>query len=118
MSVSRHWGSALLWASSTVLDVDAPALTLLSKYVLEYARHSAGVSVAAPLGGGYRFAVNVDHRARYGGETYQLVSARFSRVFGRADLFFDASNLLDQDYVEIPGVIMPGRWISAGITIR
>jgi iron complex outermembrane receptor protein len=118
MSVSRHWGSALLRASYTVLDVDAPALTLLSKYVLEYARHSAGVSVAAPLGGGYRFAVNVDHRARYGGETYQLVSARFSRVFGRADLFFDASNLLDQDYVEIPGVIMPGRWISAGITIR
>jgi hypothetical protein len=30
----------------------------------------------------------------------------------------DASNLLDETYVEVPGVEMPGRWVSVGVTLR
>jgi hypothetical protein len=33
-------------------------------------------------------------------------------------VFVDGTNLLDEDYREIAGVVMPGRWITTGITIR
>jgi hypothetical protein len=99
-------------------DVDAPSLTLLSKYVLDYARHSASASVASPIAFGVRGAVTVDHRRRVDGQTYALVNVRVARGFGRADFYIDASNLLQERYIEVPGVEMPGRWLTAGFTLR
>jgi iron complex outermembrane receptor protein len=118
LSLSRSWREVLVRATATALDVDAPSLTLLSKYVLEYATRSISASVAAPVGGGLRAAVTVDYRHAYGGSSRELVGVRVSRAFGRATLFADASNLFDEDYVEVPGVEMPGRWITAGLSIR
>ena len=116
--VSRRWASALVRVSYAALDLDAPALDIESRYVLEYARHQTGVSIVAPLAAGLRVAVNLDHRLRRDGQNYGLVSARVSRTFGRVDLFVDGSNLLDTTYTELAGVAMPGRWMSGGITIR
>src|SRR5690606_28391873 len=69
-AVSRRWGQGLVRVYYSVLDVDAPELTVLSKYVLEYARHQGGGSISTPLGGSFRFAVNVDHRHRLDGQSY------------------------------------------------
>jgi iron complex outermembrane receptor protein len=121
ISATRLARGALIRASYTALDVSAPSVGLLSKYVLEYVRHQAGISLSVPFARGMRAAVNVDVRNRIvaqAWESYALVGARVSRTFGRADLFVDASNLFDQDYVEIAGVDMPGRWVRAGVTLR
>jgi iron complex outermembrane receptor protein len=118
LSAARRWARSSMKIGYSVLDVDAPALALLSKYVLEYARHAATLSVSAPAGAGASLVAHVDHRRRHGGAAYTLVGARVSRPFGRTDVFFEASNLLDVDYVEIPGVAMPGRWLAAGIVVR
>ncbi len=117
-SVARRWARALVRVSYAGLRVDAPDLTMESRYVLEYARHQAGVSVTTPLAAGVRLAVNVDHRLRRDGQNYALVGTRVSRTFGRVDVFVDGSNLFDVEYREIAGVAMPGRWISGGITVR
>jgi outer membrane cobalamin receptor len=117
-SVSRRWSRALVRVSYAGLRVDVPTLTMESRYVLEYARHQTGVSIVAPLAAGVRLAVNVDHRARRDGQNYALVGARLSRGFDRFDLFIDGANLLNESYREIAGVIMPGRWVSGGVTIR
>jgi outer membrane receptor protein involved in Fe transport len=90
----------------------------LSKYVLEYARHQSGASIALPLGGGMRAAVSLDYRNRLDGQHYVLGSARVSRVFARGDVFLDVRNLFDQRYREIAGVDLPGRWVTAGMTLR
>jgi iron complex outermembrane receptor protein len=116
--VSRRWARALVRVSYAGLRVDAPALMMESRYVLEYARHQTGVSVVTPIVAGVRLAVNVDHRSRRDGQNYALVGARLSRAFGRLDLFLDGSNLLNESYREIAGVVMPGRWLSGGVTIR
>jgi hypothetical protein len=81
-------------------------------------RHQSGGSIAVPLGRRFAAAVNVDHRHRNDGQSYDLVSARFTHHLRRADLFISGSNLLNEDYHEIAGVSMPGRWVTAGVTLR
>ena len=117
-SITRRWRSSLVRLSYAALRVDAPDLTLFSRYLLEYARHQVGVSAAVPVIAGVRAALNVDRRHRQDGQQYTLVGARISRAVGRADLFADVANLLDETYVEVPGVEMPGRWVSVGVRLR
>jgi iron complex outermembrane receptor protein len=117
-SLSRRWSRALVRVSYAALRVEAPDLTLESRYVLEYARHQTGVSLAVPIAAGARLALNVDHRLRRDGQNYALIGARISRTFGRVDVFADGANLGNETYTEIAGVAMPGRWISGGVTIR
>lgn len=102
----------------TALSVDAPRPLRLSKYLLEYARHAAGVSLAWPLTARVTVSSHLDHRRRVGSAPYTLVALRVTHRLRRAELFIDGSNLLDTQYVEIPGVAMPGRWITAGLAIR
>jgi iron complex outermembrane receptor protein len=120
--VSRTWQSVFFQMAVTRLKVDAPALTanppLLSKYVNEYARHSTVGSIGLPLGRQVRFVLNVDHRHRLDGQNYSLVSARFSRQVRHMDLFVSGTNLVNENYREIVGVAMPGRWVMAGVTLR
>src|SRR5687767_2739724 len=118
VSATRSVRSTLFRVHYAGLRVDAPALNVLSKYVLEYARHSAGLSATAPVGAGLRAALNTDYRHRADGQKYWLVGARVSRAFGQWDAFVEGSNLLDETYREIAGVLMPGRWLSAGIRVR
>jgi vitamin B12 transporter len=118
LGVARRWRDALVRVSFTGLSLDAPELPVLSKYVLEYARRQVGVSAAVPTVAGVRLAVNIDHRARRDGRSYELMSARLSRRFDRVELFVDGTNLLGESYREVAGVDMPGRWLTAGITVR
>lgn len=117
-AVTRRWTDAYVRVAYTGLSVDAPTLTLLSKYVLEYARHSMAVTAGGALGGGVRLAVTLDRRSRYSGDSYVLGSTRLSYDLPRGLVFLDVSNLFDETYQEIAGVAMPGRWISAGVTVR
>jgi iron complex outermembrane receptor protein len=118
VSVTRRWQGALARAFVTAQDVDAPALTLLSKYVLDYATRSAGVSVAAPIAGGVRAAITLDYRRRQDGQSYTLGGLRVSRAVLRAELFVDVANAFDERYTEVAGVAMPGRWVTVGVQIR
>jgi outer membrane receptor protein involved in Fe transport len=117
-SVGRRWAAALIRVHYAAVHLEAPALTMLSKYVLEYARHQSGGSVTLPVGAGFRFGVNVDHRHRRDGQSYDLVSARVGKTFGRVDLSIDGTNLLDARYHEVVGVDMPGRWLMIGLGVR
>jgi iron complex outermembrane receptor protein len=117
-SLTRRWSHAMLRLYYAGLRVDAPSLTFPSRYLLEYARHQSGGSLAVPVGLGARVALNVDHRHRVDGQSYDLVSLRVSRGWKRATWFVDTTNLLDEVYHEVAGVAMPGRWITAGLTLE
>ena len=117
-SITRRWSGALLRLHYAGLALDAPAIDQLSKYVLEYARHQSGGSLSVPLPRRFRVAVNVDHRHRVDGQEYDLVGLRISRAFTRGDIYIDGANLLDEQYHEVVGVAMPGRWITVGVTVK
>jgi iron complex outermembrane receptor protein len=121
LSTGRRTGPAYVRAYYTGVSVDAPSVASLSKYVLEYARHQAGGSISVPVGAGLRVALNTDFRNRLVAQSwhsYTLLSARVSRSFRRVDLYLDESNLLNTTYQEVAGVVMPGRWVSVGVTVR
>jgi outer membrane cobalamin receptor len=118
LSAVRRWKASLVKASYTGQSVDAPALASLSKYVRDYAKHSVGLSVAAPIARAFQIAGNLDHRVRPDGQRYWLVGTQVSRTVGRARLFLDATNLLNETYYEVTGVSMPGRWVTAGVALR
>lgn len=117
-AVTGRWSRALVRAHVSWLDVDAPALTVLSKYVLDYAPRSGGLSVSVPVWAGWQVAANVEGRDRVDGQQYALVGARVTRTVGRVQVFAEGNNLLDERYREIAGVPMPGRWLTAGISVR
>jgi iron complex outermembrane receptor protein len=100
------------------VDSSAPRLTLLSKYVLDYTRHAVGAQAAWELPAQFALSARADHRRRSDRQRYTLVDARLSKRAGRATLFVEGSNLLDETYTEIAGVAMPGRAAMAGVTIR
>jgi len=119
LSATRRWKGATMRGAYTALDVDAPTLSLLSKYVLEYARHSLVGSLSVPFGdSGFQVSSTADYRRRLDGQRYTLIDARISRKWTHVTAYVDASNLLNEDYREVAGVVMPGRWMTVGVTVR
>jgi iron complex outermembrane receptor protein len=100
------------WLSST-----PDALDRLSKYTSDYARHALTLSAAAPLPARFSVGGRVDVRGRTGRDAYTLVDVRVARDLGPFRLFLDANNLFDARYEEIRGIVMPGRWLSAGLEV-
>jgi len=112
---------AFLQAQYTAIDVNAAAVTQLSKYVLDFAPHSFTAAASIPLPGDVRVAPRIEYRRRSrstGTSGYVLLDARVARRIGRmVDLFVDGTNLLDARYQEIAGVAMPGAAVSVSLAI-
>lgn len=115
---TRHFARGFARVTYALLDTDAPSHTLLSKYVLDYTRHAIGAQAVADLGRGISLAVRVDHRRRSDAQRYTLADVKTSARFGRALVFIEGFNLLDEDYTEVAGVAMPGRSAAVGISVR
>jgi iron complex outermembrane receptor protein len=117
LSLQRALAGTLVSAQYTYLDATTDSLPLLSKYVLQYARHAVDLSASLPLPDAFEIGPRLGYRERRDGQTYWLLDARVGRRFGHATAFVEGSNLLDQQYEEIPGVAMPGAWLRAGVTV-
>jgi len=113
---------AFVSAQFTGVDLDAAAVTQLSKYVLDYAPRSFTAAGLLPLPGAFSVAPRIEYRRRSrpaGTSDYVLLDARVSKRIGRlADLYVEGSNLLDREYQEIAGVSMPGATVAVGLALR
>jgi iron complex outermembrane receptor protein len=115
-------GGGFVNAQFAAVDVDAAAVTQLSKYVLDYAPRSFTAAGLLPLPGAFHVAPRIEYRRRSrpaGSLDYVLLDARIGRRVARGlDLFVEGSNLLDEDYEEIAGVRMPGATVAVGLALR
>ena len=113
---------AFVSAQFTEIDLDAAAVTQLSKYVLDYAPSSFTAAGLVPLPAAFSVAPRVEYRRRSrpaGTSDYVLFDMRVIRRMTRQlDLFLEGSNLFDQDYQEIAGVRMPGATAAVGLALR
>jgi outer membrane receptor protein involved in Fe transport len=112
----------MVLAEYTALDIDAAAVTQLSKYVLDYAPHSFVAAASMPLPGGFSAAPRIEYRRRSrstGTFDYVLLDARIGRRINQhLELFVDGRNLFDRRYQEIAGVAMPGATMAVVLAIR
>lgn len=99
------------------LDTRAPGLALLSKYVLDFARHSVAVTGSGDAVG-MTVGTRLDWKRRADGRNYWLLDARLARALGPVRLYLEGANLLDEEYQEVRGVAMPGRALFAGLEVR
>ena len=113
---------AFVSAQFTGIDLEAAAVTQLSKYVLDYAPRSFTAAGLLPLPGAVHVAPRIEYRRRSrpaGTSDYVLVDARVGRrIARRLDLFVEGANLLDEEYQEIAGVRMPGATVVLGLALR
>lgn len=119
VSTTRRFDRGLARMSYTKLDVVAPSVDALSKYVHEYPRDSFSASAAVPVAKtGVVLSANADMRRRLDKQKYTLLGARVAYSTRHTTVFVDGSNLLDREYHEVGGVAMPGRWLSVGMMLR
>jgi iron complex outermembrane receptor protein len=116
-SAQRRLGSGHLRLQYTWLTSQAPALDLLSKYALDYARHSLAAS-ASSAWKGILYGARVDAKRRVDGRRYWSVDAQAARSIRRVEIYLQATNLFDRRYQEIRGVDVPGRWVKVGVRVR
>ncbi|MBI4886887.1 MAG: TonB-dependent receptor [Acidobacteria bacterium] len=112
---------SFMQAGYTVLDVEAAAVTQLSKYVLDYAPHSVALAASVALPGALQLAPRLEykHRTRSTGTSdYALVDLRVSRRFGLYEVRVEGTNLGGASYQEIVGVAMPGRAVTLSLAVR
>jgi iron complex outermembrane receptor protein len=118
----RSWtDGSFVQAGYTVLDVDAAAVTQLSKYVLDYAPHSAAIAGSFVLPAAMRVAPRLElkRRTRSTGETsYGVFDMRVSRRFGPYEVRVEGTNLTNAAYQEVLGVAMPGRAAAISVAYR
>ena len=115
-------GGAFVLAQFTGIDLDAAAVTQLSKYVLDYAPRTFTVAGYLPLPGAFNFAPRLEYRRRSrpaGTSDYVLMDVRIGRRIARTlDLYLEGMNLFDREYQEIAGVQMPGATMAVGLAVR
>jgi iron complex outermembrane receptor protein len=113
---------AFVQASYTGLDLDAAAVTQLSKYVLDYAPRSFTAAASVRLPARMHAAPRLEYRRRSrstGTRDYLLLDARIGRRIGSmVDLFVEGTNLFDVSYQEVAGVQMPGAAMTISLGLR
>lgn len=90
----------------------------LSKYRLNHPIHQVTSGMRVNLSEEIRadFTAVVKKRAHSGVHT--VLDLRLRKTFKGWSIFLSATNILDEQYEEIPGVRMPGRWIGLGFDFR
>jgi iron complex outermembrane receptor protein len=102
----------------TLLTSEAQALGLLSKYVMDYARHSLAAAGSAEWRG-VRLGSRAEWKRRADDRDYWTVDIQAARTIRRrAELYLQVMNLFDEHYQEIRGVDMPGRWVKIGARVK
>jgi iron complex outermembrane receptor protein len=99
------------------ITADADPVALLSKYVMDYARHRIAGTASLALAGAIDLGGRAGWTRRADGRDYALVDVRVAHPLRRVRVFLEGTNLLDQSYQAVRGVDMPGRAVRAGLEV-
>ncbi len=89
-----------------------------SKYLLDHLRHQLVIGLSNNLPFGLKQGWILRYEERENITSHFIADSQISIHLEMFDLFLRASNLFNTSYFDIPGIPLPGRWISAGIKFR
>ncbi|WP_028297770.1 TonB-dependent receptor plug domain-containing protein [Olivibacter sitiensis] len=89
----------------------------LSRYAIESLRHQAVAFFSYQAGkvgltAAERFVERISYR------NYFLTDARANLSLGAYQIYFDANNIFDKQYIEAAAIPLPGRWFNLGAAFR
>lgn len=102
----------------------------ISKYALDYMKHKASLTTQFRLHKKLILAINgtlYDRNGQYQivateppkeFDPYFLLDARLTWNVGKFSIWGECSNILDTHYFDFGGIIQPGRWAMAGVSVR
>jgi vitamin B12 transporter len=102
----------------TYLDSDKSVDEFESRYVLDYLRHQIIADITHYLPWEIVASWYFRYKDRVNFEDYFVTDLQLRRAISSFDLFIKAANLFDVEYHEISGVLLPGRWITAGFKFQ
>ncbi len=102
----------------TYLTSDKIFSQYISRYTLRYLRHSLKVTIFTKLPFNLRQSWALKYGDRINLNDYFTIDTKLQREFDKFNIFIQATNLLNKPYEEIPGVLLPGRFIVAGINFK
>jgi vitamin B12 transporter len=89
-----------------------------SRYALESLRNQFSVSANAEAFNLLSLTLTSRYNERINYKSYQVLDARLNVKLNRYQVYLDAANLLDVEYIEAGAVPMPGTWFTLGFRAR
>ncbi len=89
-----------------------------SKYLLDHLRHQLNINFSNDLVFGIKQTWTLRYEERENVTSHFIVDSQISKQIALFDFFLRVTNLFNKSYYDIPGVILPGRWISAGMKFK
>jgi vitamin B12 transporter len=99
----------------TYLDSDRSTRGMESKYVLDYLRHQVNGSLVFTWLPSLKQVIKTRYGKRMVGDSYTVVDTRLTYALQNYEVFLEATNLFNENYIESGFTPMPDRWIMGGI---
>lgn len=114
-SVVRGVPITQLSINYTYLSMDRDASQYESRYALDHLKHQLILSMSNELVFGITQNWVMRYEKRENFEDHFIVDSQISREFNYVTFTIKAANLFNKSYMDIGGIPLPGRWISANI---
>jgi iron complex outermembrane receptor protein len=118
LAIGCKRGRASFEANYRNINLDHEAGAVESKYVLNAPKHDVGLLTSIETDGGFSVSAQARYREVPDLDNYWLVGARIAQKLGRVTVFASGQNLLDEEYVEIPGVPTAERYVEGGVEVN
>jgi vitamin B12 transporter len=89
-----------------------------SRYALESLRNQFSVSANTEAFNLLSLTLTSRYNERINYKNYQVLDARLGLKLSRYQVYLDAANLLDVEYIEAGAVPMPGTWFTLGFRAK
>jgi vitamin B12 transporter len=113
-SMEKNIAITSLRGGYTYLDANINVTDVVSRYALEHLRHQLSVQLSFKTTKHFEHTASVRYLERFKGQEYAVIDYRIRMIQKNWNIFVDASNLLDRQFVETGFVPMPGRWFRIG----
>lgn len=103
--------------SYTYLNTDKEVSNLESRYVLDHLQNQIIINIINKLPFEIEQSWSFRYEDRINFNDSFITDTQISKVISYFNIFIKATNLFNNYYEDIPGVALPGRWLTGGIKL-
>ena len=114
MDTRLHWGSHFSFGYNYIRSNVKQTPDQYTKYVFNHPVHHISSAIVFDLPFSVKTGLFSAYKKRRLEKGYLVLDIKLSKLYKQWEFYLKITNLFDIDYEEIPGISMPGRWITGG----